>query len=453
MLYTPYLNNHNIYPIPCGSNFGKPDEAIFLIYAPLSKGVTLSLPENIIKMESYLKNKDKSLIDEESLQTLDTLLDHEPLEDLIKPLRWPSDSTKISILPNYKCNFSCSYCYSAKGRSGKELTKKGLTTMLDGFITPEKQGKGELGIFFAGGGEPLLSWPLVKYGLTYAHTLTKEYGLKIYFKIITNGGIITDDMIETFLKYKVFVCVSYEILEDIQNLQRGHFETVTKNISHMIEKGLIPSVNATITKNNVFLQKEMVETLISRFPKINSINFDPVMDRNAFNSIEDLKKFYDDFTNQYFVARKIAKADHRGLNCTIRDKFEGINNRYCPGFLCLTPEGTISACHKVSSPVEDYFELCNYGDTKNGKIVYNLQKFDTLININVKSYSECENCFAKWHCGGGCLAHRNHFSKDMHFAVCHFNKNFFKRLLLERLEYEYYNDHYTSLADMIKRTV
>lgn len=451
MINTPRLNEESIYAIPCGDHFGRREGEICLLYSPLAGAVSLVREDVVMNLERSMHKGALQTDDANIRELYSALADHEPPEKLLHTVASPSDYTRLSVLPTHRCNFSCSYCYSSQGRSSRQLDRRNLITMLDEYISPGKAGMGELGIFFAGGGEPLLAWPLVRYGMHHATRLAEMRGVKIYLKVITNGGAISDEMIRTFRELNVRVCVSFEILEAIQNLQRGSYDKVAGNIRRMISQGVTPSLNATITKANVHLQERMVETVAAHFPEITDMNFDPVMDGNAFGLADELKEFFDLFIRHHFAAWRMSRAGGRGLNCTMRNKYETIAMRYCPGHLCLTPEGTITACHQVSSPREEFYELSRYGDTGSGKVVCDLEKFRHLLNINVNSYEECRDCFARWHCGGGCLAYRHHYSREMFGAVCHFTRSFIKEMLLQRLEHEHTESAGESLQQMIDR--
>src|SRR5512133_3016881 len=148
-----------------------------------------------------------------------------PMENLQYPVipkvTSPGDYSTLSLLLNYKCNFSCSYCYSAKGRSTQEISIPSVKPMLDYFIDGKRLEKRELTIFISGGGEPLLSWDTLKFTLEYSDKLALEQGFKMKYLLMTNGSLLSDPMIECLEKHKVNVCISFEILEEIQDLQRG----------------------------------------------------------------------------------------------------------------------------------------------------------------------------------------------------------------------------------------
>lgn len=444
----PFLNKSNIYAIPAGSYFDRDDKDIYLLYSPLAESAIIALPENIIALEDCMAGKSDG--DEDTKESLKALLDYIPWEQRPKKPLSPDSYTKLSILPNLMCNFSCSYCYSAKGRSSKELDFGHIRPMLDYFMDPNRLEERKLSIFFAGGGEPVLSWPLLEESIIYADKLAREHGFSMYYKIITNGAVINNRMIDFIKKYSVHLCVSFDILKDVQNAQRGSFQLVAHNIKTLIENGVNPSISATITKSNVNRMPEMADVLNQDFPEINNLNFDPVMDKSSFESVEDLKAFYETFVKNYFLVHETWKNGDRGFNCTIRDKADVLAERYCPGFLCLTPEGTISICHKLSSEKEEGFEAHQYGRIgSSGKIEFDLEKYISLMQINVHKYEKCTDCFAKWHCAGGCMSYRNHFGEEMMDAVCHFHLNFFREIILRRLNAQMLENTGQSLKETV----
>jgi uncharacterized protein len=442
MLNGPLLNNlqdPEVYVIPAGDYFGKDAHDLFLLYSPLADAVRVALPENIEALNDYINGGENH---PEIRKEFDALFDYLPAHQQFKRVSSPADYARLSVLLNYKCNFSCSYCYSAKGRSGQEISKLSLKTMLDYFIDANRLDARELTLFISGGGEPLLSWDTLKYGLEYSDSLARIQGFKMKYILITNGSLLNDSIIRSLKKHKVNVCVSFEILEKIQNRQRSQYDRVAANISRMIALGVVPSIISTITVYNVELLEKMVEIVHKQFPEIRNLNFDPAVDPNAFKSFQESKNFHDLFIHHFFEAQKMSRSWNCRLNCSLTGKFGNIRERFCPGKLCLTPESTLSICHSVSSPKEAAFEKHNYGIVRPGKSPeFDPEKFTTLVNTNMHSYPECKTCFARWNCGGGCLMYRNNFTPEMLEGACYYTREFIKRMLLERLGSDYFEKY------------
>lgn len=441
------LQDLEVFPIPAGDYFGKDINDVFLLYSPLADDVSVALPGTIDALNDWMNANDDLTGIREAIANLSGYI---ASNQKLKKVSSPADYAKLSVLLNYKCNFSCAYCYSAKGRSGKEISKASLKALIDFFIDSNRLQERKLTIFISGGGEPLLSWDKLEFLLEYSGDLAREQGFEMNYILMTNGSLLNDSVIKRLIGHKVNVCVSFEILEEIQNKQRGHYDRVVAGIYRMIELGLVPSVSSVITSENVGLMEQMVETVNKLFPQISNLNFDPVADPGSFASSEELKKFYDSFIDNYFKAHKLSRSRNCGLNCTMRGKFENLGERFCQGKLCLTPEGTLSICHSVSSPKEEAFERCNYGIVRPGKAPeFDMDKFTGLINKNMHSYPECKSCFARWHCGGGCLIYRNNYSPEMFEGVCYFTREFVKRMLLNRLESEYLSKYNNTLKTAI----
>ena len=99
--------------IPVGEYFNIENNSVFIFYNPFSEVIALIDHEFKNELESYFKkgvipasDEAKSFIDE--LSVPDKMRFDLPALGKIK---------KMSVIPNLICNFKCSYCYSAQGRS------------------------------------------------------------------------------------------------------------------------------------------------------------------------------------------------------------------------------------------------------------------------------------------------------------------------------------------------
>ena len=79
----------------------------------------------------------------------------------------------MSILPNNRCNFNCSYCYAAQGRDTNELAMETIGKALNYFIDKNRNTK-PLSVAILGGGEPLLSWNATQYAIETARRLSMD---------------------------------------------------------------------------------------------------------------------------------------------------------------------------------------------------------------------------------------------------------------------------------------
>lgn len=444
------LSQNSIYKLPLKDELQRDD--LFMIYAPLSGNVLLASDAECKQVEDVMFNTSKEYTPE--------------LKDIVESLIYIDEksisSGKVNnvdefllmyVLPNYICNFSCSYCFSAKGRYNKVIDKDKLKTALDYFIDPERVRSRELAITFLGGGEPILSWDILKFGIEYGYGLAEKYGFKLYITIVTNGSRITEEMVELFSKYGVGVRVSFEILEEIQNKQRGQYEKVCRGID-LLSKGVIPPmVRSMITPDNVGLMPVMIEKLHERFPKIKTVLFDPITSSDTFNDVEKTRSFYDTYYEKFFEARRLAMEYGIGLGCAPLRNLNMIVERYCTGEFCLTPEGTITLCHQISSPLENNYANYIYARINNdNSLNIDNEKFRNLVSQHtIYTNPKCADCFVKWNCGGGCMMRNNQYSPDILDIVCDSTRKFSKTLLFERLKEQYEESEKMSLDDYIKQ--
>ncbi len=418
---------HNIYPLSLSSS-GK-----FLVYAPLVDAAFYATKSDLHQLASALTNFEDA--DEELKDIISNLTTFTPISERKEYIRSQNDFINLSILPNNKCNFSCSYCYSANGRDTREIDWEQVKTMIDFFLSPQRNNSPYLTVSIFGGGEPLLSWEkITKPTILYLYQQANQSNRKITTTLITNGSLIPQDFIDICRTYNIDLVCSYEILEEIQNIQRKHFDLVTNNIQRLIDNSVIPAINAVITEKNVARQTEMIHTLHERFPDIRYVAFEPVIDTNGPNTT----MFYDMFMNHFLEAYSLAQSVGITLTCSVLRNVDVTVDRYCPGELALCADGSLSICPCVSSPNEPNYNHYIYGEVENGRVIINDEKLQTLLSYRVNQQPWCKHCFAKYNCGGGCINKTLNNNMQQDHAYCHFVQKFLKQILINRLNESIY---------------
>lgn len=441
------MNRDNIFLIPVGDHFGEWESGYWLVYAPLSGKMLIADGNSIADINRFINKEDDRIADKSIISTLNELVTDKPIEDYLGKLEHINDIQKMSVLPNHTCNFSCSYCYSAKGRANVVLKEELLKQALDYFIDPKRLKERYLTISFIGGGEPLLSWDLVKSGISYAHNLAEEHGFNLMMTLITNGSIMNHEIMHYLKRYHVLPDISFDILKDIQDKQRKNYDKVSQTIRLLCENDLCPSINATITPLTVNRLTEMFEHMASHFPKVKNMIFEPVVSPDLFPTPKDLKAFYDTYLTNFLYVRQLAEQEGKNITCRIYKNIDSIIDRGCPSKFALTPQGDISICYCTSSPNEPYYDKRVYGSADEGGIHLNEQKFESIHKINVHHYDKCTHCFAKWHCGGGCMCPNDLYTEPFLDEICHFTRKLIKTVLLKRMEVQSLKYENKSLKD------
>ena len=441
------FEKYNIYQLPLEEEYGRDD--VFLIYAPVAGNMMIASVTECQQLKHLIDHPSEA--SDDMAAVIESLTVGTPADKRDSTVQQPDDFLRMYILPNYTCNFSCSYCFSAKGRSKGVLKKEHLRSVLDFFINSKRVQTDRLAISYLGGGEPTISWDVVKYGLEYADERSRQHGIRMMTTLVTNGSVINQEMVDTFRRFDVHPRISFEILEEIQNKQRGQYANVCRGIDMLCQGGVTTMVRSMITPDNVELMPRMIQQLHNRFPQIKSVLFDPITSSETFAVPEPTRRFYDSYFDCFLEARQLAANYGIDLGCTPLRNLDMVVERFCTGEFCVTPKGTITICHQVSSPLEKHYEDCVYariGD--DGSLLINHAKFARLIEkYTIYSQPRCRNCFIKWNCGGGCMMQNNQYSEDILDVICDFTRRFSKHLLLERLANTYAADG-ESLEETIK---
>ncbi len=131
--------------------------------------------------------------------------------------------TAASFLISENCNLNCSYCFEKKKykvNMSKDTAIKAVEMLFDNLntnhINSHFQKNDKVGITLFGG-EPLLNFETIKALMLRSDELKKETGYDYEVMTITNGTIITQEMIDFFKNYDNFI-----IQLSIDGLQEGH---------------------------------------------------------------------------------------------------------------------------------------------------------------------------------------------------------------------------------------
>jgi radical SAM protein with 4Fe4S-binding SPASM domain len=431
-----HLTDKNIFAIPVGEAFEKAPNDVFIVYAPLNGNMTLATRKMVEELE-LLVNGD---IQSKDLLKLFQKLTIEGKFPVYRLPKSPHEMFQIDILSNYTCNFKCIYCYSAAGRSSQQAKFEDIKAVIDYLFKSGKKQINPYIINFSGGGEPLLSFPLIQQTISYIHEVTANSDYQYSLGVVTNGSLLTEDIALYFKENVVDVAVSFEILEDLQNKERGSYDKVSKNID-MLNKLEVPfGIRTTFTPESVTRMSEMVEELHSRYPYLRKVVYDTVLAPALFPTPLDLETYYDNFINGFYSAKALgAKYDILVQSIAV-EMLQMVRDRTCQGKIVLTPLGSISSCARVSSPKESLYNEHIYGEIKEGKLLMDEQRFsDIMSECNIYSQKNCYNCYAKWNCGGGCRLFNQSFSEPFQQVRCNFVRKVVKKQALNILSERYSN--------------
>ena len=281
----------DIFIIPSGNKY--------IVYLPLRGVAFYANNKTITAINSYLENglfpyevKNTTLF--RRFQQLERI---EIKESDTKCVIDTSD--KVMFILSQMCNLACSYCYAQESRSKEVLSKEKIKAVVDYILSSNEDHSKTFS--FIGGGEPMLTWGLLVWAINYITEETNKKKIKKSIGITTNATLLNEERILWLKKMNVKLCVSYDILPEIQNSQRNFsmstlnsFDVVDKNI-HLLLKHEIPfRLRSTITNKNVELMVDMVQFTVKNYPNINQLHFEPVSD-----TIENSNLYYEKFVKKF----------------------------------------------------------------------------------------------------------------------------------------------------------
>lgn len=232
---------------------------------------------------------------------------------ILRPAKSPRDIDNMVILPNYKCNFNCSYCYAAKGRSNEEMDVETLDSAMDWFLDKNRIPENDLYIFIVGGGEPLMSWRVVQEVVGKVSEAKTTRRRKISVAMTTNGSLITDERARFLADSDIMVNVSFEVIPEVQNRQRGMYDEVVRGIEILQRAGARFAIRATVSPLNEDRMPEMVDFVLHRFPRVRRLNLEAILaGKEVFGSADSLRNFLERFRDGFAEAR--IRGNNNGLS-------------------------------------------------------------------------------------------------------------------------------------------
>lgn len=189
----------------------------------------------------------------------------------------------------HQCNLNCNYCYLGKKKNKRMSTETIDNAIAMGIKEAKKQNDKNLDIYFIGG-EPLLCFEEISIIVKKVISKCKINGIIPTFSTTTNGTLLSQDIVDFFVKYNFDWKISIDGNEVVHDLNRknylgnGSYRKIRENLRFKedFEKRTDKYVHAAqvISTNNVeyFLDsfqhlKELgfkyIETDINKYEKWN----------------------------------------------------------------------------------------------------------------------------------------------------------------------------------------
>jgi len=364
---------------------------------------------------------------------------------------------------NTKCNLSCSYCILSgdyqnhTGLKQEEMTWDTAQKAIDFFLSRARR-DGCFRIDFIGG-EPLLSFPLIKRIVSNIKEKLLQRNQKIMISITSNGTIINEEIVDFLIENDVLLQFSIDGTKKIHDAYRkfrgsnvGSFETILKNLQFISTRNSDYFSNnlrlkAVITTESLdisdmdFFNIPLINTLIEkiRFTMVNKYpHYNLEKDQDYFMRIQKLAEillqkkdvsniaelldgltfksknlYYSTFNNFFdiqvvnYLHYDIGQPIPFSKNCLIG--MEGAVN----------PDGSISICYNA-----DTFII--------GNVIEDTWYFDKIAEYENRRYTltNCKHCFVKRFCNL-CYEKLNDTEDNFDIQIqnfCQFTRYYFRTI-------------------------
>ncbi|MCW5317530.1 radical SAM protein [Nostoc sp. KVJ3] len=334
-----------------------------------------------------------------------------------------------------RCNLRCDYCYLPHLARDMSIDI-GRAAIESTFRSASLNNYRRVKLKYAGG-EALLCSPLIKDLHLYAQSLSKERDIILDGVVLSNGTLITPEIIEMLQILNLRLMISLDGLSDFHNIQRtyaggkGSFQDVERGIKIALQNGLIPDISITVSGRNAEGLPNLIEWILEHNLPF-SLNFYRENELSA--SYEDLQLEESRLIKGMLAAFKIIelKLPNRSLLGSLVDRanLSSAHKRTCgvgQSYLVFDYQGKIAKCqmqlHKTVSSVDTQDPLSVVRQDKPG-----------IQNLYVEEKEGCRTCEWKYWCTGGCPLAT--FKATGRYDIQSPNCNIYKALYPEALRLE-----------------
>lgn len=336
----------------------------------------------------------------------------------------------------HTCNLNCEYCFASQGKYHGERSLMSFEVgkrALD-FLVENSGSRYNLEVDFFGG-EPLMNWNVVKELVVYARELEKTCNKHFRFTLTTNGMLVDDEVIQFANEQMDNVVLSLDGRKEVNDYFRktagnvGSFDVIVPKFQKFVKarSGKNYYMRGTFTHRNPDFTKDIQTMLDLGFDEL---SMEPVVcrptDKYALDEDDKITVFkeYEKLADMMIARRKAGKPfvfyhymlDLEGGPC-IYKRISGCGSG--TEYLAVTPSGDLYPCHQFVGN-KDYL----MGDIWKG--VQRTDISDKFKRCNAYSRPECEKCWARLYCSGGCAANAYNATGDIN-GVYEYGCDLFKK--------------------------
>jgi uncharacterized protein len=408
-------NRRFLYLVPAGAIFELDQDAALVIDRVSSGGATHDELVRALAGRGYAADTAEDVIDE--LFHARAILSGEPYPEPVQetPANFPLQ-TLVMNLTN-QCNLSCQYCYEFG--EDKVATPEGKPKFMDletakasaDFLLGQAAGRRAVHITFFGG-ETLMNFPLLKEVVGYASQKAAAQGCYIDFSLTTNATLLTPAIIEFLSENRVGVTVSMDGPRELHDKLRvfsngkGSYDMIAPRVRALIQNHRTRPITARVTLTSGVTDVVTIFRHLKNDLGFHEVGFAPVTaspdrlysinERGMDGVLEQFHALADEYLE---YALRGEMHGFSNVSDTLAELYQGVNKSHpcgaALGLLGVGPSGDLAPCHRfVDSDTQALGNVSTGLDREKQKAF--------LDRGHIQSKYDCQTCWARPVCAGGC---------------------------------------------------
>lgn len=370
------------------------------------EGVT---PEDVAEVLNDIETlkKERKLFSEDTYQNL--AIDFKNRPTVIKAM---------CLHIAHDCNLACKYCFAGEGEycGDRSLMSFEVGKQAFDFLIANSGTRKNLEVDFFGG-EPLMNFEVVKQLVAYAREQEKIHNKNFRFTLTTNGVLLDEEVMDFANKEMYNVVLSLDGRKETNDRMRvsrngkGSYDLIVPKFKEMVKRRGDKEyyIRGTYTHYNTDFTKDILHMADLGFTKL---AMEPVVaspDAPYALKEEDLPILFDQYEK---LATEMIRREKNGKGFNFFHYMIDLEGGPCIAkriagcgvgteYVAVTPWGDLYPCHQFVG--DENYLLGNVFDGITNEEVRSRFKM-----CNIYTRPQCNDCFARLYCSGGCSANSYH---------------------------------------------